>query len=325
MATPELVHYPGGRRAKAVSLALRCLLRPLMTTWPLTPRAIAPLVLIDRLGTALLRPPRGTAVARLDVAGRPAERIAAPGVPDQGQVILYFHGGAFVACGLGTHRRMAAQVSESAGMPVLSVDYGMLPDCDLAGSVVDSVAAYRWLLAEGFGPEDIAVVGDSAGGHLAIALVATCRAEGLPIPAAIVAMSPWLDFDLAAKRDHRNARRDAYIPVSRMPELARLLCAGEPTAGFSLVDLELAGFPPTLIQVSSTEVLLCDAELMADRMAAAGVSVRLEIWEDQIHVFQILAGLVPEGRAAIGQIGAFVRDVLAVDAAAGRAPQAAAG
>lgn len=307
MPVLEVARHPSGRRARVLATLMRWLVRPAMTHWPLRGRWLAALALIDRAAGFGGRP-RGARVTRLVVGDCPAELVHGRGVDRRDRVILYLHGGAFVMCGLNTHRPLVARVSEAARAPVLNLGYRHLPATDLAGSVADCLAGYRWLLDVGWRPEQIIVAGDSAGGHLAVALVTRLLAEGLPRPAGVVALSPWLDLDCAAKLAHENAATDAYIPASRMGHVAGLLFA-TPDPMHSPVNADLRDFPPVLLQVSSTEVLLCDAELMAERLAVSGVPTRLEIWEDQVHVFQAFARLVPEARAAIGSIGEFARAV----------------
>jgi acetyl esterase/lipase len=168
------------------------------------------------------------------------------------------------------------------------------------------VTAYLRLLDRGYKPSRIVVAGDSAGGYLAFAAPLRALSEGLPAPAGIVALSPLTDLDHTAKLAHANARLDPYIPVSRLPLLYELWQDG-PDPLVCPVDADLAQLPPTLIQAGSSEALLCDAELMAARLAAADVPCRLQIWERQLHVFQAYSQVIPEGFSAIAEIGSFIR------------------
>jgi acetyl esterase/lipase len=290
-------------QARLVSAAARLVVRPLLTYWPLTEWALFPLALLDT-AAGLLPAPRGVRYEKADLDGCTGEWVRPKNVSGDG-VLLYFHGGAFVTCGIATHRHAVARMAEACGMPALSVAYRQLPAVPLAGSVADCLAAYRHLLAEGYRPDRIVLAGDSAGGCLAFATALGAQAAGLPRPAAIVALSPWLDFDAAAKLAHPNADRDAYAPVRRLPALATLLGATEPAS--SPVNGELAGLPPVLLITAESEMLRCDAELMAERLAAADVQVTLQIWSGQIHAFPVLGDLLPESTAAIHEIAEFVR------------------
>ncbi|HEX3650817.1 MAG TPA: alpha/beta hydrolase [Pseudonocardiaceae bacterium] len=299
-------------RARLTFAAARLVVRPLLTYWPLTNWGLFPLTLLDT-AAELLPAPRGVRYEKVDLDGFTGEWMRPNDATDG--VLLYFHGGAFVTCGIATHRHAVARMAEACGMPALSVAYRQLPAVPLAGSVADCLAAYRYLLAQGYRPDRIVLAGDSAGGCLAFATALAAMAGGLPRPAGIVALSPWLDFDPAAKLAHPNAGRDAYAPVGRLPALATLLGATEPAA--SPVNGELAGLPPVLLITAESEMLRCDAELMAERLAAADVQVTLQIWSGQIHAFPVLGDLLPESTAAIAEIGTFIRDLLPdVDATA---------
>ncbi|GAB3279608.1 hypothetical protein GCM10027589_06260 [Actinocorallia lasiicapitis] len=252
--------------------------------------------------------------------GFPAEWVRGAGADGSERVILYFHGGGFMVCGLRTHRRMIARISAAAGVPALSIAYRQIPQTNLAGSIADCVTAYRWLLEQGYRADQIIVAGDSAGGFLSLAAPLKALEEGLPAPGAIVALSPLTDLDDAAKLAHENLKIDAYIPGHRLGIIAEHLLkdmAIDPL--HSPVNGDLTKFPPVLIQVGSTEILRCDAELMARRLGAAGVPCTVTVWEGQPHVFQAFADACPEGLTAIGEIGAFIRGL----EAAGRKTEAA--
>lgn len=291
-------------RARLTFAAARLMVRPLLTYWPLTSWGLFPLALLDT-AAGLLPAPRRVRYEKADLDGCTGEWIRPKAADQDGAAVLYFHGGAFVTCGIATHRHAVARIAEACGMPALSVAYRQLPAVPLAGSVADCLTAYRYLLAQGYSPDRIVLAGDSAGGCLAFATALGAMADGLPRPAGIVALSPWLDFDVAAKLAHPNAARDAYAPVRRLPALAALLGATEPAS--SPVNAELAGLPPVLLITAESEMLRCDAELMAQRLAEADVQVTLQIWSGQIHAFPVLGDLLPESTAAIHEIGTFVR------------------
>ncbi|MFC4906641.1 alpha/beta hydrolase [Actinomadura gamaensis] len=294
-------------RSRLTARGLRLTVGPLLSVWPLSRHGLRPAFAIDLAAPLALPAPRWADVEPVPFDGFRAEWVRAPGAPSD-RAVLYFHGGGFFSCGLRTHRRMIARIAAASGAPVLSVAYRQLPEAPLAVSVEDCVQAYRWLLDQGFAADKIVVAGDSAGGFLTFAATMRAIAEGLPRPAALVALAPLTDLDHTAKVEHANARLDAYLPARRVRRLAALLTEGVPDPAVSPVNGELAALPPTLIQVSSSEMLLPDAELMAERLTAAGVPCRLQVWENQVHVFQVFADLVPEGLAALHEVGAFVRE-----------------
>lgn len=299
-------------RSRLVAAGVRTALRPYLarlSSRPFGPAALERAARIDELA-ARARPPRGTHCESVRLDGFRAEWVHGPRVPrSRRRVILYLHGGGWVSCGLNTHRRMIAWISAAAGVPAFSVDYRMIPAVAFEEEVEDCLTAYRGLLERGTEPRDIVIMGDSAGGYLTFATALRARQDGLPMPAALVALSPALDMDLTAKLAHANVRLD---PSAAMPLMQRLveafaghLDATDPSV--SPVRADLAGLPPVLLTAGSTEILYCDSEEMAKRLALAGVPVTLQVWDRQLHVFQMFGPLLPESRAAIAEIGAFVR------------------
>ncbi|NUS45921.1 MAG: alpha/beta hydrolase [Mycobacteriaceae bacterium] len=225
--------------------------------------------------------------------------------------MVYFHGGGFITCGLNTHRRMVAKIAAAARLPVLAVEYRQLPSAHIVQSVEDCRSAYLHLLDVGFPAERIVLCGDSAGAGLAFLLSLRLRDDGLPLPGAIVAISPWSDLDDAARCAHPNAGRDPYIPSDALGMVARWGFAAAGGRGldpaWSPVNHDFTGLPPVLIQVGSTEVLMSDAERLAQRCAEAGVDCEMQVWDRAPHVFHILSDVLPEARAAITAIGAFAQ------------------
>jgi acetyl esterase/lipase len=136
------------------------------------------------------------------------------------------------------------------------------------------------------------------------------RDAGLPVPAGVVGISPWTDLDATAKLEHRNARADPLIPVRAIESIVKVLIAKGETLDplLSPVNLDLAGLPPALIHVGTTEILELDALTLGDRLAEAGVPVRVKLWQGQVHDFHLLGlDFLPEARQAIAEIGEFVR------------------
>lgn len=316
-------------RAAWLSNALRVTVKPALTVWSYAPAAPWPTGLVEAAAGALPAP-RRTTVERIRLDACDAEVIRADKADHaETHAILYLHGGAFLVGGLNTHRHLAARVSATSGCTVLNVGYRMMPKHPVSHAIEDGLDGYRWLLAQGYSPEHIVVAGDSAGGYLAFAVTLAILEAGLQSPAGLVAMSPLTDFDPERKLDQpgrpscatfsRSAWRGFLRLVDRV-EGALLSDLLEPAS--SLVDADLRGLPRTLIQVGSDELVLPDAELMAIRLAGSDVDVELQIWEKQVHIFQVAVGIVPEAREATRDVGRFVREATAERA--GRAGRSAA-
>ncbi|WP_338772788.1 alpha/beta hydrolase [Nocardia vulneris] len=263
-----------------------------------------------------LRPQRGTGLRAVSFPDFRAEWVWGKGIPDPDQqrdtAILYFHGGGLLSCGLHTHRRLVGRISNAVGAPVFNVDYRQIPRAHVTETVQDCLTAYRHLLDNGFPADRIIFAGDSAGGGLTFSLALAARDHGLPMPAALVAIAPWANYDSTVKRAHPNTATDAILSADAyaLPAKWGVAVDGRFDPAWSPVNHNLTGLPPTLVQVGSTETLLADSEQLAARCAEAAVPLTLQIWDNAIHVFQAGADLLPDARDAIAEIGRFARAAL---------------
>lgn len=307
---PVRVANPSGAsyRARVVYAAARTVARPVLRAWPLCRPGFAAAAALDRAMRLAPRPRYATSEP-VEFDGFQGEWVRAADVDEDGAV-LYFHGGAFVFCGLNTHRRGVARLSEASYRPVLSVGYRQLPAAPMSRSIADCVEGYEALLETGRDPAKIVLAGDSAGGYLAFSVAIAARDRGLPMPGRIVALSPLLDFYSSDVLAHPNLRRDAYLPGARIARLAEAFAVGGEPLDPSTCPLQqdLAGLPPAMIVVAASEVLRTDAESMATRLAEAEVRCELRLWRGQVHAFPVLGNLVPESRAAIADIASFIRE-----------------
>jgi len=320
-------------QSKLLGFALRHTVRPLLGHWADLPFDVFPPNVIEH-AAKLLPVHEGTMWRTIDLPTTNSEWLQAKGVADIGggnpRAILYFHGGAFLTCGLNTHRRLVSRISRAADQPVLNVGYRQMPYEPINESVADGVDGFKWLLDQGYRAEDITVAGDSAGGYLAFSVTRAVIDKGWGQPAGVVAMSPLLDFDPAGKRAHRNADRCQTFPMHAIAKLADVTLRMDTRRGITSrrvdpVNMPLADMPPAIIQVGSREVLMADAELMANRLVSAGVPCNLQVWEKQVHVFQAAASWVPEARLAIEEIATFVRRLAEREIAASTHHTASAG
>lgn len=299
-------------QSRALSMSVRRTIRPFIEAWAVTPSLPWPAPLVDRAAVTV-RPVHGTRRHRVRLAECAAEFLYTPDAGEH-QAILYLHGGAFVCCGLATHRNLVSRISASTRAPVLAVDYRMLPRHPIRRAVEDGISGLRWLMSHGYPIERIVVAGDSAGGFLTFAVAHEALRLGLGV-AGTVALSPLTDLDPLPKMEHPNSYRCALFPRRAVPALLTLVRRAERRGGdgyepvSSPVDLDLAGMPPALIQTGSEEMVYTDAVTMGERLEAAGVPAQVQVWEKQIHVFQAAAGAVPEGGRAISEIGRFVRSL----------------
>ncbi len=249
---------------------------------------------------------RGVAVTPIPDGNIKGEWLRPAGSVDD-RAILYLHGGGYFMGSCNTHRSTVSRIAKAGRINALSLEYRLAPEHPFPAALEDAVAAYKWLLNEGFQPYNIAVVGDSAGGGLAIATLLSLRDEGVPLPRVGVCISPWADLKGTGESLSTRAELDPFFD-SQMID-ASALYAGENDLGSPLISpvyADLTGLPPLLIHVGTDEILLSDSTRLAQNAKSAQVDVTLKIWERMWHNFHTLAPFMPEANKAIGEIGTFL-------------------
>ena len=244
----------------------------------------------------------------VSAGGVAAEWLDGPAArPDR--AVLYLHGGGYVLGGVDSHRDLIARLSAATGARGLGLNYRLAPEHPYPAAVDDAVAAYRFLLAQGFAPERLAIAGDSAGGGLTAATLVALRDRKLPLPAAAALLSPWVDLEGTGESMNGGVADDPMVRkdlVAMMgPTYLNGASAREPLASPLFADLR--GLPPLLVQVGRREVLLDDSVRFVRAAQKAKVDVALEVWPGMIHVWQIFASELEEGREAIARLGEFLR------------------
>lgn len=266
---------------------------------------------LDDLMLRSQRLPRGTTVSPVPVGDLPAEWVQGPGAGPQA-AILYLHGGGFIMGSPATHRELAARVSSAGKARVLSLGYRLLPEFPFPAAVDDTRTAYHWLLARGYAPEQLIIGGDSSGAGLALQALISLRDEGVPLPCAAFMMSPVTDWiEPGGDSFVTRAALDPMVSPAQCRHTSHLYVgshAGDPL--LRPAEMDLAGLPPLWIQVGEHEVLLSDAERLADRATQDAVEVSFKIWPGMWHVFQSAARYVPESRQSIEELAVFLRSRL---------------
>lgn len=233
------------------------------------------------------------------------------GDSDDKRLVIYFHGGGFLFGSSRSHRVVASNLARASGCAVLAADYRLAPEHPAPTAHDDAFAVYRWALDRGYAPERIALSGDSAGGNLALATAVRARDAGLPLPGAIMLMSPALD--LADDLDSHRSVADAPLVTPQLMALFNALYIGEGdrrSPAVTPLHGDLSGLPPMLVHVGSWELLRDDSVEVVTRVNAAGGAAELKVWEGMCHSWQLFAPMLDEGMASIEEAGAFLRQEL---------------
>ena len=226
---------------------------------------------------------------------------------DAPRAILYLHGGGYTLGSPNTHKSLSTHLAITARCKVLVPDYRLAPEYPYPAALEDAVSAYRALL-ELFPAGQLAIGGDSAGGGLALCTTLALREVGLPLPAALLLISPWTDMTLSGETVNTLDKVDPMLGrvwLSRAAEAYRgSVAPADPR--LSPLFANLAGLPPMLIQVGGDEILLDDSRRLAERAKAIGVDVTLEVEAGYWHDFQVHAGVLDASDAAIARIAGFL-------------------
>ncbi|MFD7905479.1 alpha/beta hydrolase [Kitasatospora sp. NPDC059747] len=242
------------------------------------------------------------------LGGRPALRVEPDGAPRAG-TILYFHGGGWVYGSPRTALSLTGNLVARSGVGAYSLDYRLAPEHPFPAAIEDTLSAYRDLLDRGEDPSSIVFAGDSAGGGLAVTACLAARDAGLPLPAAVLALSPGVD---ATRTGDSMVTKEDADPIFTRADLDRTgamyLAGADPHQPLlsPAVCADLTGFPPMLVQVGANELLLDDSTRLAARAAAAGVDVVLDVTADAPHVFQAFAGVLDEADEALDRAAFFL-------------------
>lgn len=258
-----------------------------------------------------IRAVRAVASADIEVRG---EWVLPPasvdGRPDLSRgVVFYVHGSGYAVASARTHRAITSRLAVRSGRPVFACDYRLAPSHRHPAAAEDVAGAFEWLRMQGAEPSSTVLAGDSAGGQLALALACELTRTGAG-PAGLLLFSPLIDLTLAEARRWEGERRsDPLVSVRRVERLLALYLDGaDPaSAGLEVTPESLAGLPTVQIHVSGSEFLCGDARYLATSIASAGGDVCLLEWPGQLHVFQALAGFVPEATRSLREAASFVR------------------
>lgn len=261
----------------------------------------------------LFHPPPQTATVWKDMGGVPCLFVtnrAETHPPRAGAVMLYLHGGGYVAGSPMTHKHLLARLARLTRLEVCAPDYRKAPEHPFPAAFDDTLAAFKGLLAQGYSAENIVIGGDSAGGGLALALLAHLNAQGVA-PKAVFAFSPFTDATFSGASLSQNAGRDPMLPSERHDLITDWYLAGSLPTDPRVSPIFApwtSPLPPVFLQASEHEILTDDSVRMAEVLRAAGGQVTLDLWPDVPHVWVYFTRILPEAKEALGRVAKFVND-----------------
>jgi monoterpene epsilon-lactone hydrolase len=228
--------------------------------------------------------------------------------PKGNRIIMYVHGGGFIAGSIKSHQDLATRIAIASESRVLIFNYALAPENPFPKGLEDVKAVYQWLIEKYSAATKINLIGDSAGGGLSLALLADLLNKTLPLPVCSVLISPWIDLECNNTSIIENAPKDPMLSPSILKTTARLYTnKGLANALISPINNDFSGICPILIQAGEHEILIDDSKILAKKLKKTGAHVELEIWEEMFHVWHYFSKYLPEGRKAIDNIGNFIK------------------
>lgn len=231
------------------------------------------------------------------IAGAWLRPVAMPNL--RRAVVLYLHGGAFCVGSLSTHRPLAMRLARDTGLPVFALDYRLAPEHPWPAAIEDAEAAYLALVQD----SRVVVVGDSAGGTLALLLAQRLRDRGLPAPAALGLLSPVPDLGIQA--DHQAEAHDPMLQQAWLSACFAHWLGGAPEGNpaASPVSGSLKALPPTFVHWGEQELLADPCAQLVRALQSVGVAAEGHCWLRRWHVFQLHANTLPSADAALSLLG----------------------
>lgn len=224
------------------------------------------------------------------------------------RIILYVHGGGFIAGSMTSHRDLASRIAAACDAKVFIFNYRLAPEHPFPEGLADVRTAFEWLTRQCGDTHDIIIMGDSAGAGLALSLLTGLLSDHCPLPVCSVLISPWIDLECKNSSHVENGNKDPMLSTDILKKTASLYTDKSLSLPLiSPINSNFTGITPILIQTGENEILLDDSKILAQKLKSAGAVFELEIWEGMFHVWHYFAKYLSEGRQAIRRIGKFVQ------------------
>lgn len=286
--TPEQEHAAEKRRLGPAMQALKAL-HSVSTPGAMTMEELERQRKTQEVMGRLVAPMAGLSWESFELDGMKAAWMRLDHPHQRRHAILYCHGGGYTSGNLGYSRVLASKLTHVTGYDVLTFEYRLAPEHPYPAAVEDALRAWDHLMYLGYGARDITVVGDSAGGNLALVLCRQLRAQGRMLPSSLVLLSPWTDMTASGPSYTERQDIDPMLTMDYIKAVRSAYADGLDLRDPNLSPLlgDFTGFPPTLIQVGTHEILYSDAEQLHQKLLETHIPSTFEVYEDMWHVFQM--------------------------------------
>lgn len=234
------------------------------------------------------------------------EWIIPDNAPDN-KLIFYVHGGGYVSGSCNDHRVIVAKIAKQAGFTAFLYEYGLAPENPFPVALHDSINMYKTVIEKGYKPENIVMMGESAGGGLCLSVLLAIKDQNLPLPAAAVVVQPWADLCCTAQ-SYTTKNKVSLAPLNCWNVFAHFYVGNNDFKNpyISPVHGNLAGLPPIFLSLGTNDELYDDGLLFYHRATDAGVTIALKVGVGMIHCYPLLAPMFPEATQAMQQIVLFI-------------------
>ncbi|CAF1113783.1 unnamed protein product [Adineta ricciae] len=231
------------------------------------------------------------------------------------QIILYFHGGGYMLGDINFYSGIECHLSRLFNVPILHLEYRLIPEHPVPSAVEDAITIYRSLLTQNVSPSRIVIMGDSAGGGLALLTVQSLINHKIPVPRGIVAIAPWTDFSASGESYTRNQPTDVMLRTDNTKWQAKVIMD---TYGSKILPTDpivsplfgsFKGFPPLYVNVGTADILEDDGRAVVKKAQEAGVEVKFEAGLHMMHVYPLFFSYFPEARDTLDNINKWMQSI----------------
>ena len=251
--------------------------------------------------------PDGIKIVQETIEGINSEWII-PESADNEKLIFYVHGGGYVSGSCNDHRYVVSKIAFESGVITLQYEYRLAPEHHFPAALDDSLNVYKVVLSKGYKPENIIIMGESAGGGLTLALLLALKQNNISLPNAAVAISPWTDLTCSSD-SYKTKNRVSVAPKNSWTVFSHHYVGNNDPKGPLISPLfgDLKDLPPIYINSGVDDELFEDGEKFYKKAKDAGVDIIFKAGEGMIHCYPLLAPMFKEATEAMNEILGFIK------------------
>jgi epsilon-lactone hydrolase len=222
------------------------------------------------------------------------------------KIIIYLHGGCFVLGSINSHQAIVSHFAENLDTRILFIEYSLAPENPFPTAINEILNVYQFLLLKNQTPE-IIFMGDSAGAGLSISVISILNKKNIAKPKQLVMLSPWVDLSGSGNSITANANIDPILTKEQLQYFSSLYIGKKELSDANPIGTLYGEFPPTLILVGSSEILLDDSKMAYSTILDKQPVTKLKIYENQTHVWLLDDIHSEPSKNAIAEITNFIK------------------